>query len=142
MSMCAKPASLIDSIAQCAAEANDRLEDSRLTILVVDDEPGLADIAGELLNFYGIDAVIAYSAQQALAFMKTRTDIDAIFSDVTMPGMSGLELAEIISDLYPSVKIVLASGYTSLSERQRHARYFPVVAKPYSIETVIRHLKS
>jgi len=140
--MCAKPASLVASIAKRAAEANDRQEDPRLTILVVDDEPELANIAGELLSFYGIYAVVTYSAQQALALMKTRKDIDAVFSDVTMPGMSGLELAEIIADLYPSIKIVLTSGYTSLSERQRHARYFPVIAKPYSIDTVIRHLRS
>ncbi|MGI4841834.1 MAG: response regulator [Janthinobacterium lividum] len=114
----------------------------RFTTLVVDDEPDLADIAGELLTYHDIDTLVAYSAREALALLETRKDIDAVFSDVMMPLMTGLDLAETITETYPTIKIVLTSGFTALAQWDRHTRRFPFVAKPYSIEAVIRLLKS
>jgi two-component system OmpR family response regulator len=59
-----------------------------------------------------------------------------------MPGMTGLQLASVVGNLYPQVKIVLTSGYTPpelLAERDRLYLY---TAKPYEIETVIELLRS
>lgn len=114
----------------------------RFTTLVVDDEPELANIAKELLAYHDIDALVVYSAHEALALLKARTDIDAVFSDVMMPFMTGLDLAEIVASTYPSMKIVLTSGFTARAHWEQHTRRFPFVAKPYSIDTVIRLLRS
>ena len=111
-------------------------------VLVVDDEQDLADMAQALLGAHGLDVVVAYSAHEALRMLESDREIDAVFSDVVMPGMTGLQLADAVTELYPKVKIVLASGYTLpalLAERER--RYL-FATKPYRIETILKLLHS
>jgi len=124
------------------ARENGELPVRRFKTLVVDDEPDIADIARELLNYHDIDVLVAYSAQEALGLLAAHADIDAVFSDVMMPGMTGLELAETVADLRPSIRIVLTSGFTALAYWERHSRCFPYVEKPYAIDAVIRLLKA
>jgi two-component system OmpR family response regulator len=112
----------------------------RLTTLVVDDEHDLANVAAELLIYHGIDALVAYSAHEALRVMEARPDIDAVFSDVMMPSMTGLELAEVLTRVYPAVRIVLTSGFTALTYWDQAPCPYRFVKKPYSIDAVIRLL--
>jgi DNA-binding NtrC family response regulator len=123
------------------SENKHSLAPRRFTTLVVDDEPDLANIAGELLTYHGIDALVVYSAQEALELMEARTDIDAIFSDVMMPAMTGLDLAEAVANTYPSMRIVLTSGFTALNYWEQQTRRYRFVEKPYSIDTVIQLLR-
>ena len=111
-------------------------------VLVVDDEHDLADLAQALLCGHGLDARTAYSAMEALRILEDDPEIDAVFADVMMPGMNGLELANTIRSLYPPIRIVLTSGFTPPALVERHGRPYPYVAKPYSIETVIKLLQS
>lgn len=108
-------------------------------VLVVDDERDLADLAQALLDSTGLATRIAYSASEALQILASDPEIDAVFSDVMMPGMNGLQLAEAIHCLYPLVKVVLTSGYTVPALMAGH-RSHPYAAKPYRIETVLRLL--
>ena len=131
-----------EHIRNTGAEQKGTLPGRRFKTLVVDDEPELANIAGELLAYHEIDVLVAYSAQEALRLLASHDDIDAVFSDVMMPSMTGLDLAETVTDTYPAIRIVLTSGYTALSYWQQHTRRFPFVEKPYMIDTVIRLLKA
>ena len=111
-------------------------------VLVVDDEVDLAYLAEALLCSEGLEVVVANSAMDALALLEKDKDIDALFSDVMMPGMTGLQLADAVSEMYPRVKIVLTSGYTLpalLAGRQTHYLFVP---KPYRIDTVMKLLRS
>jgi two-component system OmpR family response regulator len=111
-------------------------------VLVVDDEEDLASMAEALLSSQGLDVVVANSAIDAMRILEQDKDIDALFSDVMMPGMTGLQLADAVSDMYPHVKIVLTSGYTVpalLADRQR--RYL-FAAKPYRLDTIMKLLRS
>lgn len=114
---------------------------SRFTTLVVDDEHDLADVTAELLAYHDIEALVAYSAQEALQVMEARKDIDAIFTDVMMPSMTGIELADVVARVYPDVKIVLTSGYTKLTYWEHAVRHYPLARKPYLIATVIQLLR-
>ncbi len=63
-----------------------------------------------------------------------------VFSDVVMPGMSGLELAREIRQHYPNLPVVLTSGYSHvLAEEGRHG--FELLHKPYAVEDVSRVLR-
>lgn len=111
-------------------------------VLVVDDEEDLANLAGMLLSSEGLDVVVANSALRAMEILAQDQEIDAVFSDIMMPGMTGLQLADAVREMYPRVKIVLTSGYTLpalLADRQIHYLFAP---KPYRIDTVMKLLRS
>jgi DNA-binding NtrC family response regulator len=68
------------------------------------------------------------------------TRFDVVFSDVVMPGMSGVELGREIGQRYPSLPVVLTSGYSHvLAEEGRHG--FELLHKPYVVEDVSRVLR-
>lgn len=79
-------------------------------ILVVDDEEEVREILAETLEEFGYAVTTAGSGEEALR----RLDGDGIamvITDVRMPGMSGLDLAEQVRRRWPAVKVVLISGY-------------------------------
>lgn len=110
-------------------------------VLVVDDEPDLADLAQALLGHHGMDVIVAHDAAQALRMLATHADVDALFSDVMMPGMTGLELAHATRTAYPEIRIVLTSGYTAPELLTGNATRYAFVAKPYRIADVVRLLR-
>ncbi|WP_239700527.1 response regulator [Massilia sp. 9096] len=109
-------------------------------VLVVDDEEDLAEMAAALLEARGLEVLVAYSAHEALRLLQENGDIDALFSDVVMPGMTGLQLAEAVTEMYPKVKVVLASGYTLPSLFDGRARPYLYTSKPYKIDAVLKLL--
>jgi two-component system OmpR family response regulator len=111
-------------------------------VLVVDDEQDLADLTGSLLNAYGLDAIVVYSGQYSLRVLQSDSEIDGILADVMMPEMNGLQLADAVREIYPTVKIVLTSAYSRLPLFQAGKRPYRFVAKPYMIATVLELLKT
>lgn len=110
-------------------------------VLVVDDEPDLADLAQALLGYHGIEVCVAHGAAQALRMLAADPHIDALFSDVMMPGMTGLELANATHLRYPHIRILLTSGYTAPELLGPHSRQYLYIAKPYRIDDVIARLR-
>ena len=87
------------------------------TILVVDDEQGLADVAVAYLEDLGYTTLVANSGQQALEVLQEHPEINLMFSDVVMPGeVDGYDLAKETMHLYPTVKVLLTSGFTAKRE--------------------------
>jgi CheY-like chemotaxis protein len=111
-------------------------------VLVVDDEQDLADMAAALLGAHGLEVVVAYSAYAAMQFLADDKEIDAVFSDVVMPGMTGLQMADAIREMYPRIKIVLASGYTLPALLANRERPYLYTNKPYKIDTILKLLRS
>ncbi|MFD1950823.1 PAS domain S-box protein [Sphingomonas arantia] len=102
--------------------------------LIVEDNVDVGRFATEALRELGYRTHLATDAQQALSFLRTTDDrYDVVFSDVVMPGMSGIELGQEVRRLYPSMPVVLTSGYSSaLAESGTHG--FELLQKPYSID--------
>lgn len=104
------------------------------TILIVDDEPELLELADNMLTELGYRTVLAGNGEQALIMLERENDIDVVFSDVVMPGsLDGFGLAEIITARWPHIKVLLASGFTGkLSDRPASKRWQrDVMTKPY-----------
>ncbi|ELY98429.1 bacterio-opsin activator domain-containing protein [Natrialba asiatica] len=82
-----------------------------ITVLVVDNEPGFADLAGEMLERERSELVVeaATSGEEALEFIERR-DVDCIVSDYEMPDLTGLELLERVREDDPEVPFVLFTG--------------------------------
>jgi PAS domain S-box-containing protein len=81
------------------------------TILVVDDEESLLNLTREILDSHGFNIIIANSAREALNILENNS-IDILISDIIMPEMDGYQLASIVKEKYPDIKIQLASGFS------------------------------
>ncbi|MCG8492252.1 MAG: transporter substrate-binding domain-containing protein [Sneathiellales bacterium] len=87
------------------------------TILVVDDEKGLVEVAATHLQGLGYKTLLSHSAQDALHHLESGRQIDLLFSDVVMPGgMDGFDLAKKAIELKPDLKILLTSGFSKKQE--------------------------
>jgi CheY-like chemotaxis protein len=125
------------------AEAPKAARDTLLRkLLLVDDEADGAEIAAVLLRSNGLKVVVVHSASEALQVLQNDSEIDAILSDVTMPGMSGLQLADAVRAMYPAVKIVLMSGYVLPELLKNRERDYLFVEKPYKIDALLNILCS
>jgi PAS domain S-box-containing protein len=82
------------------------------SILLVEDDPIVrAHILAQLREL-GYKVAMASNAEEALALLEQSQHFDVLFSDVIMPGMSGIELARRARELRPDLRILLSSGYT------------------------------
>jgi CheY-like chemotaxis protein len=82
------------------------------TLLVVEDEAALRDVAGRILSGAGYRVLSADGGPQALEVAAVHDGlIDLLVSDVVMPGMLGKELAERLLDVRPDTRVLYMSGY-------------------------------
>jgi CheY-like chemotaxis protein len=106
-------------------------------VLVVDDDPIVGKSFNRVLSQKGYVVVTAENAAQALEKMREQ-EYDVVFSDIKMPGMSGIELAEQIKARRPWTPVVIVTGYGS-TDNQARAKAAGVSAflnKPLSPEMI------
>ncbi len=83
------------------------------TILVVDDEEGVREIATAILAEFGFEVLLASDGEEALELFKERADeISLVLLDLSMPGMGGIETFRHLKQHWEDVKVILSSGYT------------------------------
>ena len=111
---------------EACAEAN-----GRLTILAVDDDVLVSMGTVGMLEDLGHAVIETHTAAAALEILEERGDIDLVLTDQAMPEMTGSELARRVRGLYPSMPIILATGYADLPDGS--AEYFTAkLDKPFS----------
>jgi DNA-binding response OmpR family regulator len=102
-------------------------------VLIVDDERVIADTLSVILSNSGFAVMTAYDATTALEFASVIPP-DLLLTDVSMPGMNGVELAIALVQSVPDCKILLFSGQAStidLLDKAQHAGYdFALILKP------------
>jgi PAS domain S-box-containing protein len=113
-----------------------------LRVLLVEDNEEVGRFCLGLLNDLGHRATWVSNAAEALALLEAHHGrFDVVFSDVVMPGMSGLELAEHLRTARPDLPVVLSSGYSpALANPGAHG--FRIISKPYSPTEVSEALKA
>jgi signal transduction histidine kinase/CheY-like chemotaxis protein len=109
----------------------------RCELLFVEDDVMVAEVVVSALRGVGFDVLLARTGDEAYALLQSGARVDAIFTDVIMPGdINGMELAQLVSRQWPDIPLVLASGYSDQVALQE----FTILAKPYSIDAVVRAL--
>jgi signal transduction histidine kinase/CheY-like chemotaxis protein len=103
-------------------------------ILLVDDNEEVGAFAETLLTELGHRVTRARTGMEALDLARAG-GFDAVFTDVVMPGMSGIELADALAPVLPDIPVVLTTGYSDEISRAGGAGR-PVVFKPYRLETL------
>jgi CheY-like chemotaxis protein len=110
-----------------------------LTVLVVEDEVLINMGIVSMLEDMGHKAIDAYSGQEALACLKSRSGIDLVITDLGMPGMNGMELAKSIQVTWPNLPIILATGYTEAPSGEKSS--LPKLMKPFLQEDLAAMIK-
>jgi|GEM_PF-5741027 len=104
-------------------------------VLVVDDESGVRTIAAEMLRHLNCEVCEADSAEAALGFL-AKQEFDCALVDITMPVMSGTELAELLLERLPNLRVVLCSGYTDKDLPEALLARCAFIHKPFTLKEV------
>ena len=115
------------------------------TILVVDDEPLIADTLVAILRSKNYAASAAYNGLDAIMSAEL-TPPDILITDVMMPGMNGIDLAVSVRSLIPNCAVLLFSGHANLNhwlEDPRSAVHdFPLLSKPIHPDELLAQISS
>jgi two-component sensor histidine kinase/CheY-like chemotaxis protein len=110
-------------------------------VLVVEDEMMLRMRAVDIVEDAGFTPLEAVNADEALAILESRSDIDLLFTDIQMPGsMDGLKLAHAVHQRWPSIKIMLVSGKLTPAEADKpvNSRFY---GKPLEVKKMIAEMQ-
>ena len=112
-------------------------------ILVVDDEPIIADTIVAILLRHGFEATAAYSGSEAIERAGEFCP-DSVLSDVLMPGIDGVQTAMSLREMCPSIRVLLFSGQAAISDLLQEARArglrFELLAKPIHPDELLKIL--
>lgn len=113
-------------------------------ILVVEDEPLVREVTGEVLRSAGYLVWTAKDAQEAIAtFSQWQSDIRLLIIDVTLPDLAGPTLARKLSDVGDGVCTLLTSGYPEPATPDRAVlRHCKYLAKPFSADSLLREVRN
>jgi len=109
-------------------------------ILVVEDDPSVRDMTTQLLKRAGYRVDAVSDGLKAIAKSRRNGTIDVLVTDVVMPNLSGIELAEKMMDSHPDMGVVLLSGYTAetLDLERITARGAIFVSKPVTSNQLLQ----
>src|SRR5450755_3024217 len=107
------------------------------TVLLVDDDPAVLKVLGALLAQDGLEPVLANSGLEAMAVLESRP-IDAVVTDLRMPGMDGMQLLAELSERWPEIRSVVltAQGTIPLAVEAMRLGAADFVLKPFDREEV------
>lgn len=127
-------------------EANDNLTGAqqasgKAAILVVEDEALIRMVIADQLRDSGYDVVETRSADEAVALMEKGLHVDAVFSDVNLPGtLNGIGLVRWLRSQRPQIPVLLTSGAISVQDIPADLRDIDLLLKPYDVEEVVRRI--
>jgi PAS domain S-box-containing protein len=117
------------------------------TVLVVDDEEGVREVAERILQDFGFDTVTAVDGRDAIEIMERGgTDVSAVLLDLSMPRMGGQETVRRLRAIHPDLPVILMSGYTEeavaaqLSEAGANVTT-TFLQKPFLAEDLVQALR-
>jgi PAS domain S-box-containing protein len=106
------------------------------TILVVEDEPAVRLLVGELLAEFGYQTIEAFDASSAMEILRSNKAIDMMITDIGLPGVDGVQLAGVAREIRRGLKILLMTGYAEKAAQRSSflEEKAPLIAKPFTAE--------
>ena len=105
------------------------------TILVVDDEDLIRKIIDRMLQPMGYCILHAANGDEALTICERWNGaIHLMVTDVTMPGMNGIDLVECATDRWPNIKILFITGFAADAAVRRRTSNHPLLPKPFTCD--------
>jgi CheY-like chemotaxis protein len=100
-------------------------------VLLVEDDPDVRELASLFLSELGFEVLEAGDGLAGLALIETIPEIDLLFTDIVMPGLDGVSLAERAKEIRPDLAIVYATGFAGRVRELKETRLGPVLQKPF-----------
>lgn len=127
-----------ETIEETHAEEDFHYDSNKQSILVVDDEPGVRELACHLLTDLGYNVVSAEDGHQAIKILQDPDiPLDLLFTDVVMPGgIDGFEVAKIALAERPAMPVIFTTGHAEVALKELRkdlAQKIKVIGKPYRI---------
>jgi CheY-like chemotaxis protein len=113
------------------------------TILFVEDEPGVRVVLGEILGELGYITHEAIDAPSAMEIEDKLTSLDLLVTDVGLPGTNGRQLAEMMRERRPELKVLFITGYASKAAVRSEflGEGMDMLAKPFTIDALAHKVK-
>ncbi|MFW5902057.1 MAG: ATP-binding protein, partial [Thermodesulfobacteriota bacterium] len=114
------------------------------TILVVEDDPAVRELAEEVLSRAGYQVIGAEAEEEAIHLAKTHKPlIDLLLTDVVMPNMKGPEIYQAVSRSHPGVKVLYMSGYTDnvIAHQGILEPGIHFIQKPFSVKSLVSKVR-
>lgn len=116
------------------------MEHRQVSILIVDDTPTVSKTLGEIIKIKNPDVLITYAVNGAIAWETINLPgnrFDLLLSDIDMPIMNGIKLAEKVRRYCPGIHVVLMSGNAEPKEHDAHV----FLAKPIPMSDLLSTIK-
>ena len=115
----------------------------RDVVLCVDDEPIVLRACTTAVALAGFRAVVAENGAAGFeSFVNLKHEICMVLSDIIMPGLNGIELAERIVKIDPKMKVLLMSGYGDTVIDMQGPNPFPLIRKPFIHSVLIARIRA
>jgi CheY-like chemotaxis protein len=102
------------------------------TVLVVDDDPEVLEVAVTACEEMGLTVLRAEDGAGALEILRDNPEVELLLTDIGMPNMTGWELAHAAKQQYPDLKVIYTSGYIKTYPVGQHGMgYGPLLPKPW-----------
>jgi two-component system cell cycle sensor histidine kinase/response regulator CckA len=120
------------------------MADSKGTILVVDDEEPVRNIASEILSYLGYEVLAVSSGEEAVEALRSGVRPDVVLLDIIMPGWSGARTLVALREIDPNLPILISTGYADRVANDSLIKDGAdgFVPKPYGIETLARAMET
>jgi CheY-like chemotaxis protein len=132
-----------DAAAQRDSASGDaQANPDRPSVLVVEDNDDVRELAEQVLGMEGYAVQSAASGEQAMELLRKGARADLLFTDVIMPGgMNGLELVEQARALRPGLPVLVTTGYMDELPQGGRSGGLSILAKPYRQEELLERVK-
>ena len=109
-----------------------------LSILVVDDEPGITELIRDALTMHGHNVICAQNGVEALGLMASN-QVDVVYLDIRMPKGDGVTALKEIRKLWPSLPVIMITGcgHRDAIDETLGLGAFACLVKPFSIKDVL-----
>jgi signal transduction histidine kinase/CheY-like chemotaxis protein len=130
-------------VSVAAASAIEPVRGGEEQILIVEDEQALRQLVARILQSYGYRVLEARNGEEGLAvFLEAHPPPDLVLSDIVMPRKSGPKMVEELRSVRPDLRVLYMSGFVGEFAGGREMQLgAPLVMKPFTAETIARHVR-
>ncbi len=112
-----------------------------VAVLIVDDDGEIGRMAADMLRDGGCTTWRAENALEAMNILKEQPQIDILFTDLVMPGIDGIKLADMSKQMFPRLKVLYTTGHRQVADTLPGILHGDTLLKPYGAVELCRAIR-